>query len=139
VDLAVKLLSPRGLKPLAGVTVAITRDSWVAGRVTTNADGIACLRWTPPQAGNYTFTARVVAVPDVAHAELLALGPAEILVAARDKDTRFFVVDLDHTVVDSEFLRVLLDGGKPMSDSVAVTNRLAGQYGIVYLTDRPIC
>jgi hypothetical protein len=137
VDLAVKLLSPHTLKPLAGVTVAFTRDTWVAARVTTDAEGIACFRWTPPQAGNYTFTARVVAVPDVAHAELLALSPAEVLVAAREKDARLFVIDLDHTVVDSGFLRVLADGGKAMPDSVAVTNRLAGQYGIVYLTNRP--
>jgi hypothetical protein len=137
VDVAVRLVTPRGLKPLPGVTVAFTRDTWVAGRVTTNADGIACLRWTPPAAGNYTFTARIVAVPDVAHAELLAMSPAEILVAAREKDTHMFVIDLDHTVVDSEILHVLLDGGKPMADSVPVTNRLAEQYGIVYLTNRP--
>jgi hypothetical protein len=117
--------------------VAITRDSWVAGRVTTDSDGIARLRWTPPEVGNYTFTARIVAVPSEAQVELLAISPAEFLVAAREKNTRFFVIDLDHTVVDSKFLHVLLDGGTPMADSVAVTGRLAERYGIIYLTHRP--
>jgi len=137
VDLAVKLLSARDLRPIPGVTVAIYRDEWVAGRINTNADGIASLRWVPPASGNYTFAAKIVAVPDEGYRELLEVTPAAMLVAARPKDTRFVVIDLDHTIVDSSFFRVLLDGGKPMPGSVAATQRIAQVYGIIYLTHRP--
>ena len=137
VDLAAKLLSARDLKPIPGVTVSIYRDQWVAGRLTTNADGIASLRWVPPASGNYTFTAKIVAVPDESCRELLEVTPAPMLVAARPKETRFVVIDLDHTIVDSSFFRVLLDGGKPMPGSVAAVKRIAQVYGIIYLTHRP--
>ena len=40
-ELAVKLRSAKNLQPIPGVTVAIYRDQWLAGRVTTNAEGIA--------------------------------------------------------------------------------------------------
>ncbi|MGB2820373.1 MAG: hypothetical protein WBF17_05295 [Phycisphaerae bacterium] len=137
VDLAVKLLSARDLRPIQGVTVSIYRGEWVAGRVNTDANGIASLRCIPPAAGNYTFTARIVAVPHESYQELLEVAPAEMLVAARDKETPFVVIDLDHTIVDSSFFRVLLDGGRPMPDSVAAVKRIAEVYSIIYLTHRP--
>ena len=137
VELAVKLLSARDLKALPGVTVAIYRDEYLAGRVTTQSDGIARLLWAPPRAGDYSFQAKIVAVPDESYRELLQIAPAPLLVAARPKDTPSVVIDLDHTVVDSSFFRVLLGGGKPMADSVAVTKRIARHYGIIYLTHRP--
>ena len=137
VELAVKLLSARDLKPIGGVTVSIYRDRWVAGRVATDANGIARLRWIPPAEGNYTFSAQIVAVPHEGYRDLLQVTPAPMLVAARDRETRFVVIDLDHTIVDSSFFRVLMDGGKPRVDSVAVTKRIAQIYGIIYLTHRP--
>jgi hypothetical protein len=135
-DLAVKVVSARSLKPVPGVTVAICREEWVAGRVVTQSDGTARLRWTPREAGNYTFTAKIVAVGDEDHKDLLQVTPTEMLVAVRPKDTRFVVIDLDRTIVDSGFRRVLLDGGRPMADSVAVTNRISQRYGVIYLTHR---
>jgi hypothetical protein len=137
VDLVARVTSARDLQPLAGVTVAFSRGEWVAGRTRTNADGYARLPWTPPAAGNYTFTAKIVDVPGEAYQELLQVSPGDLLVAARTKDTPFVVIDLDHTVVDSSFLRALVLGGKPMADSVAVTKRIAQAYSIIYLTHRP--
>ena len=137
VDLTVKLLSARDLKAIGGVTVGFYRDEYLAGRVTTGADGVANLRWTPPGRGTYTFHARIVAVPDESFGELIQVAPAPLIVSAQSKDTPFAVVDLDHTVVDSSFFRVLLDGGRPMASSVEVLGRIAQQYAIIYLTHRP--
>ena len=76
-------------------------------------------------------------MPDEDHRELLEVSPAPLLVAARAKEESFVVIDLDHTVVDSSFFRVLTFGAKPMADSVAVTNRIVQLYNIIYLTHRP--
>lgn len=137
VDLTAKLISARDLKPIPNVTVGIYRGQWLAGHARSNARGYARVRWVPPKAGNYTFTARIVSVPAGRYAELLEVSAAPMLVAARTKETPFVVIDLDHTVVDSSFFRVLLDGGTPMADSVAVTKRIAKAYSIIYLTHRP--
>ena len=136
VDLLAHLRSAGGLKPIAGATVAFTRGDWVAGRITTDANGVAAMRWTPPNAGNYSFQASIVAVPNENFRDMLGVK-APLLVAARDKKTPQVVVDLDHTIVDSSFFRVMVGGGKPMADSVEVLGRVAKRYGIVYLTHRP--
>jgi len=137
IALAVKLLSARDLRPIPGVTVAISQGEWLGGKVTTDANGLATMQWTAPREGNYEFEARIVAVPDESHAELLQVSPAPMLVAARPKNARFVVIDLDHTLVDSSFWRVLLAGAKPMAESVRVTKRIAGAYHLIYLTHRP--
>jgi hypothetical protein len=135
VDLVAQLRSAAGLKPIAGATVAFTRGDWVAGRITTDANGVAAMRWTPPEAGNYSFEASIVAVPNENFRDMLGVK-ASLLVAARDKALQV-VVDLDHTVVDSSFFDVMVGGGKCMADSVEVLGRVSKRYGIIYLTHRP--
>jgi hypothetical protein len=137
IELAAKAQSAGDLKAIVGVTVGIYHGETLLGQAVTQADGIARLQWTPPQAGNYEFTARIIAVGATGLNELLQVSPAPLLVAARDKNTPLIVIDLDHTVVDSSFFRVLTDGGRPMGDSVAVTQRLAQNYSLIYLTHRP--
>jgi len=127
VDLVAHLRTAAGLKPIAGATVAFTRGDWVAGRITTDANGVAAMRWTPPEAGNYSFQAGIVAVPNENFRDMLGVK-APLLVASRDKRTPQVVVDLDRTVVD---------GGKPLADSVEVLGRVSRRYGIIYLTRRP--
>jgi len=107
----------------------------VAGRITTDANGVAAMRWTPPEAGNYSFEAGIVAVPNENSRDMLGVK-ASLLVAARDKALQV-VVDLDHTVVDSSFFDVMVSGGKCMADSVEVLGRVSKRYGIIYLTHRP--
>jgi hypothetical protein len=136
VDLVAKLRGAADLKPIAGATVAFTRGDWVAGRITTDANGVAAMRWTPPEAGNYSFEAGIVAVPNENFRDMLGVK-ASLLVAARDAKTPQVVVDLDHTVVDSSFFLVMVGGGKPMADSVEVLGRISRRYGIIYLTHRP--
>ncbi len=135
VDLVAQLRSAAGLTPIAGATVAFTRGDWVAGRITTDANGVAAMRWTPPEAGNYSFQAGIVAVPNENLRDMLGVK-VSLLVAARDKALQV-VVDLDHTVVDSSFLLVMAGGGKCMADSVEVLGRISKRYGIIYLTHRP--
>jgi hypothetical protein len=135
VELVAHLRGAAGLKGIAGATIAFTRGDWVAGRITTDANGVAAMRWTPPEAGNYSFEAGIVAVPNENFRDMLGLK-ATLLVAARDKNAPQVVVDLDHTVVDSSFLGVMAGGGKPLADSVEVLGRVSKRYGIVYLTAR---
>ena len=135
VDLVAQLRSAAGLTPIAGATIAFTRGDWVAGRITTDANGVAAMRWTPPEAGNYSFQAGIVAVPNENLRDMLGVK-VSLLVAARDKALQV-VVDLDHTVVDSSFFDVMVSGGKCMADSVEVLGRVSKRYGIIYLTHRP--
>jgi len=137
IELAANLQSTRDMKGLAGVTVAFYDGKELIDLATTNAAGLATVQWTPPKAGNYAFTARIVKVPQGIPKTILDVSPAPLLVAARSKDEKFVVIDLDHTVVDSSFLRALVLGARPMAESVEVTNRIAGLYSIVYLTHRP--
>lgn len=136
VDLVARLRTDKDLQGVAGATIAFRRGDWTAGRITTNADGVATMRWTPPKAGHYSFVAEIVAVAVPSQRDMLGVR-SPLLVAARDKRTAQVVVDLDHTVVDSNFFMVLVGGGKPMAGSVAALNRIAKQYGVVYLTHRP--
>jgi len=137
IELAANLQSIRNMKGIAGVTVAFYDGKELIDTARTDAAGLATAQWTPPKAGNYAFTARIVKAPDGAPKAMGDVTPAPLLVAARNKDEKFVVIDLDHTVVDSSFFRVLTLGAKRMADSVEVTNRIAGLYSIVYLTHRP--
>jgi len=137
VDLVVSLQGTRDMKGLPGVTVGFFHGDDLLGAAETNEKGLAGIPWTPPKAGNYAFVARIVDVPEGVDAAIKEVSPAPLLVAAHDPKARLVILDLDHTVVDSSFFRVLLGGAKPMADSVKVTQRLANRYGIVYLTHRP--
>ena len=136
VELVARLWETKDLRGVAGVTVAFRRGDWTAGRITTDANGVALMRWTPAKAGHYSFQAEVVAVAKSSQRGLLGMK-SPLLVAARDKKAPQVVVDLDHTVVDSNFFMVLVGGGKPMAGSIDALNRIAKRYGVIYLTHRP--
>ena len=84
IELVARLRSAKDLSPVVGATVAFRRGEWVAGRITTDANGVAALRWTPPKAGDYSFQAEVVAAANESQREMLGLK-APLLVASRDK------------------------------------------------------
>ena len=136
-ELAAKVQLARILEDVPDVTVGFYRDSKLIGTAKTDDSGRAALYWTPPKEGDYFFTAKINAVPDKDYRDMLAVSPAPLLVAARTKKTPFVVIDLDHTVVDSSFFRVLVGGAKPMADSVKITTKIAKEYSIIYLTQRP--
>jgi len=137
VDLTARVQSAKNLEMIADVTVGFFRGGERIGSAVTDEDGLATIQWTPPKAGGYEFEAQIIAVPGEAFTELLEITPAPLVVMAWPKDKAFVVVDLDHTVVDSSFFRVLLGGARPAADSVRVMRRIARRYGIVYLTHRP--
>lgn len=142
VDLAVRLQSTSNLSGIEGVTVGFYQDSKLFGSAKTDEDGLAKIRCTPPKVGDYLFSARITAVGlspggDDEQRKLLAVSETPLLVAAHDKETPIVVIDLDHTVVESSFFRVLIGGARRMRDSQEVTTRLARTYAIVYLTHRP--
>ncbi|HUU58934.1 MAG TPA: hypothetical protein VMZ50_05275, partial [Phycisphaerae bacterium] len=115
VDLAVRLKAIKGYKPVRGATVEFYWKDELIEAAKTDADGLAKIAWTPPRPGIYKFAAKVAAVEDDAQGGALKIAPAPLLVAAHDRSTPFVVIDLDHTVVDSSFFRVLLQGtGRPM-------------------------
>ena len=137
IDLVAKVQMAKFLEDVSGVTVGFYKGSELIGTARTNDYGRATLTWTPPEKGDYSFSAKITAVPDNDYKDMLHISPAPLLVAARSKETPFVVIDLDHTVVDSSFFRVLIGGAKPMADSVKVTKKIAKQYSIIYLTQRP--
>jgi len=139
-ELTVRILHVRKLQHVEGVTVEYFLGKQSLGRATTDKDGYAKLKWKPPQAKapqDHEITAKIVAVPDDDLEEMLKATPASLLVAVRPKDASFAVIDLDHTVVDSGFARVLIGGAKPMPQAAKTVKELAGKYDLIYLTHRP--
>jgi len=137
VGLTAKVTSVKNMKGIKDVTVAFLRGKDALGQVKTDEDGNAVLSWKPPAAGDYDITAKVAAVADEQWQELVKLPAAPLRVAVRPRETRFVVIDLDHTVVASSFFRVLIGGAKPMPDAAKVIKELQKKYSIVYLTHRP--
>jgi len=137
VDLAVRLQSAKDLKGVEGAKIFFYQGDKLVGQAKTDASGLAKMSWTPPKAGTYPLEARVAEVPKEEWKEMTQCTPAPLLVAAWDKNDPMVVIDLDHTLVDSSFFRVLVGGARPMADSRDVTERLARQYRLVYLTHRP--
>jgi hypothetical protein len=108
------------------------------GSVKTDADGRAEMDWKPPGEGVYHLAADIIATPNPETLGLIETPEADLSVYVRPRDTRFVVVDMDRTLVGSNFARVLiLDGGKPMPGSQDVMKRIRRRYEVIYLTHRP--
>jgi len=137
VELTARLRKVKYLREISDVILEFSLDGQPVGTVTTDDEGSATLRWTPPAAGDYEFSVKILRIPEGMDLRLLDTPAVPLLAGVRDKQTPFVVIDLDHTVVDSSFFRVLIGGGKPMAGSAAVTSQIASKYTIIYLTHRP--
>jgi len=137
VELTARMISFRSLEPqgVEGVSIGFYHDDELVEAAETDSDGRARITWTPPAPGHYWFEMKVLQWPEDAKA--VELDPASLLVACYGQEKKLVVIDLDHTLVASSFARVLLGGAQRMPDSVRVTQRIAKDCGIVYLTDRP--
>ena len=114
--------------------IQFTLGETLLGEVRTDAAGKAALKWkVPEKPADYRIRARLH--PDDPMAE--PVGEVEIFVAARDKDTKIVITDLDRTVVASGFFSVLAGMAKPMPGAAIVLGRLAKDHTVVYLTHRP--
>ncbi len=136
-ELLAQVIYVRKFKKVEGATVEFTLGRESLGKVLTDKDGYARLKWTPPKSGDYEIKVKITAVPDDIYKDMLKVTPASLLVSAKPKDAPFIVIDLDHTVVASSFFRVITSGAKPMSQADRVVGELAKNYGIIYLTHRP--
>lgn len=137
VELTVRVRSGTTLAGIQAVEIGFYRDKERIASATTDDRGYATTEWTPPGRGDYPLAARIVEADDT-RAEQAVGVEVPLLVAARAKDEPMAVIDLDHTVVDAGFHRVLLPlSPQPMAGSVDVVSELARPYTIVYLTHRP--
>lgn len=136
VHLAARLQMMPKLQKVSGVTVSFYHGDRLVGQAVTDSRGLAHITWTPPHAGDYHFRARITGVGEK-YKRFLAISDAPLLVAAREANTSFVVIDMDHTIIDAGFFRVLVGGAKPMPRSAEVAKRIARRHGIVYLTQRP--
>lgn len=137
VELGARLQSAAGFGGIKDVELEFVLDGQPVGAAKTDESGIARFGWTPPKEGDYEFLVKVKQVPDESLEPLLKLESAPLLAAVRPKAAQFVVIDLDHTVVDAGFFKVLLGGAAPAAGSTRVTRRLAGKYSVIYLTQRP--
>ena len=135
VELLAKAALLKEMKGIAGATVTFTLDDKRLGAVKTDESGRAKMNWTPPREGSFLIEVRLTALPDGAAPDV---KPSSLMVLARGKDARFIVVDLDHTVVDSGFARVLMGMAKPMPGAAEALRALQRDgYNLIYLTARP--
>ena len=137
VDLFVQIKKLKGFSGVAGLTVEFKLDGKSLGSAVTDDDGYAKLAWTPPEARDYDIAAAITASKRDEFEPLTKLPATRLLVAARAKDAKFVVIDLDHTVVASSFFRVLVGGARPMPNAAKVVKEIRARYSIVYLTHRP--
>jgi hypothetical protein len=119
---------------LEGKRIQFSNGEALLGEAKTDAAGKAALKWkVPEKPADCRIRARLN--PEDQPAE--PIGDVEILVAARAKDVKIVVTDLDRTVVASGFFSVLAGMAKPMPGAAVVLGRLAKDDTIVYLTHRP--
>ena len=137
VRLAARLRTPRLIGDIEDATVGFFHDDKLVGQVVTDDEGWAILNWDPNGPGDYDLEVRILKAPEDEDQDMVNVTPAPLFVRVRQADTRFVVIDLDHTLVDSSFTRVLVGGGTPMADSQRVAKRIAKKYDIIYLTHRP--
>jgi hypothetical protein len=125
-----------GVRPgdFEGKRIQFFLDDALLGEARTAASGDAALRWkVPEKPADYRIRVRLN--PEDQPPE--AVAETEMFAAARPKDARIVITDLDKTVVASGFLSVLAGQAKPMPGAGVVLQRLAKDHTIVYLTQRP--
>lgn len=138
VRLVAEMMSVRKNFPVENILVRFRHDGQTLAEGLTDADGLAEGFWTPPGEGDYRIEAEIVDVARRRQEELLDLPPSDMVLSVRQATTPFIVVDLDRTLVGSNFFRVMIDRAQPMAHSQAVMQRLAKDYSVIYLTHRPL-
>lgn len=139
-QLSACLQTVHAFRGVRGVTVAFFLGEQEVGRAVTDEESLARCFWRPGGPGFYRLRVRCVQLPpDIDKEERNAdKASADLLVEVSPPGRQFLAVDLDHTLVDESFGKVLT-GQKcqSMAGSTQTLTRLAGRYGIIYLTARP--
>ena len=139
-QLSARLETVHAFHGVSGVTVAFFLGDQEVARGVTDEKGLARCFWRPEGAGSYRLRARCVRLPPGIDKEERNADQAvaDLLVEVCPPQRKFLAVDLDHTLVDESFGKVLTaQQCRYMAGSPQALTRLAGQYGIIYLTARP--
>jgi hypothetical protein len=137
VELVTRLQEAKLLADIPDATVGYYLGETMIGQAKTDSTGHARFTWQPAAVGDYTLTAKLDKVPASWAEDLSKLEPVSLVVSVKKRETRFVVIDLDHTVVDSSFIYVLLGSADPMPGSVDGVKKIAENYSVIYLTHRP--
>ncbi len=145
-SVAVRVLSARTFEGLGGVTIDFTRTNRrtgateTIGTAVTDRTGMATLPVKPNVAGNYTFDARIAAVPANISDDVLNVTPTSLLLAARGVNSKFVAVSVDDVLVESGLGSLLAgDEARPMAGASDVLNRMADELDctVIYVVSRP--
>lgn len=133
VKLRMSLRGGGTLGTLSDYTVLYYYNDQFIGSAKTNSAGLAVIEHTFPGPGLYTVTATL----DRAEIGKAQMPTAELLVGLFPPEQPMMIIDLDKTLVASGFDAVLMGEAEPFPHGQAVMEQLAGEYQVVYLTDRP--
>ncbi len=131
-EVAVRLQEGTYLQDQEGMLVSLYHDGNFVALSRTDSEGYARMSFTPPAPGDYWLEARLV------EGQLDgAPGPAKLLVACRERDHEFIVVDVDRTILPSFFAQFAADDPVgPIEGSVDVLEEASRDATILYLTLR---
>ncbi|MFP4356020.1 MAG: hypothetical protein ACLFUJ_12925, partial [Phycisphaerae bacterium] len=136
VDLKARLQSGTYLGDQVGAPIRFYYQDRLFAEADTDSEGIAQVEFTPLEEGDYVFTVSYKPTTDEDDSDAAPVS-TNLIVSSRRADTRFVVVDLDKTLVQSGFHLVLAGDPTPMPGSAEVMHRLAEDYSVIYLTHRP--
>ena len=100
--------------------------------VVTDHEGFAEAVFVPLSPGDYLFRIEVLSTDGTD-----TWPQADLLVSCRASDTPIAVIDLDGTLMQSSFKKVLTGDPEPLPLARETVERLAQDHTIVYLTHRP--
>lgn len=133
ISLEARLQRGRFLNDVERAEIVFSVDSRQIGRGLTDDEGIARIAFTPEGPGNVRIRLSVQA----GQVDRPPPAPTELLVACRPAEEPLLIVDIDKTLVASNFEQVLNGSAQAMPHSAAVLGRLADGHTIVYMTFRP--
>jgi hypothetical protein len=140
VQLEARLRSPRSLEGVEGVRISFSENGRLLGEAITDEKGAARIDCSIRTAGPHVIDIVPTKLPrDIDDDYNQALqARARMLVEADPPDTKFIVVDLDHTLVDAGGGSVLVKSdSREMSHAVDAMRRIGESYHVIYLTHRP--
>ncbi len=139
VSLAARLRSPKIAVGIAGVTISFYEGGRLLGSAVTDGHGKAGIDYTA-SAGQHVIAVVPTRLPahinkDYAHADK---ARAALLVDAQPAEAKFAVIDIDHTLLDDDWIDALVKPDAPaLPHAVEVMKRIAQKYRVIYLTHRP--
>ena len=140
VQLQARLRSPKSFEGIEGVRISFQENGRLLGEAITDENGVAEIDCSIGSAGPHMIDIVPTKLPrDIDEDYNQALqARARMLVDAEGADTKFIVVDLDHTLVDASGANVLINSdSKELAGAAEAMRRIGESYHAIYLTHRP--